>query len=170
MEQVKTPTGTKQMLIQALKNWALDYSPAGTRYGEQGRGGRPGSRVLIPYWAMKWISYQIHWLKFAKSLPKKQRRAAELFHMAQWTDQEIATELHLTVGSVQAYRSAALNTVARQIEESRPPANQCPRCGGSLVQVKTLIDSDAVPMSTMIRCLSCSRSLVEIVRDIDNGV
>lgn len=166
MGEVMTQTETKQKLIQALKHWTLDYSPAGTRYGEQGRGGRPGSRVLIPYWAMPWISYQIRWLKFSKSLPKKQKRAAELYHIGEWTDIEISKELNLTVGSVQAYRSAALNTVVKQIDESRAPSNQCPRCGGSLVRVKTLMDSDNIPVSSMIQCLACCRNLTEIVKDI----
>ncbi len=159
----------KVSLTDALRHWIMDYRPPGRRLGNEGGRSQPGSRCLLPDWQDEWATYQLYWLKYAKSLPCNWRRAAELYHIAGWTYEDVARELDISPATAKKYRKDAISTVADMLYNSQFHDRQCPRCKGSLMSDAPLTEIEAEYGELNIQCLTCNRSLGQIEAEILEG-
>ena len=162
LEEIKT------CLIDALSHWLLKYRVKARKLDHLGsRSGKPGSRCLIPNWQQSWATYQLYWLMFAPELPENERRTAELYHIARFTYEEIAEELRLkNWETAQHYRSAAIATVSNAIYDHAIRSNQCPRCGGSLMNDAPITEIEIAYSVPDVKCIHCNRSLEQLEDEI----
>jgi len=158
----------KTCLIEAMQHWLLKYKPKSRKLNHHGgKSGKPGSRCLIPDWQMEWATYQLYWLMYAKELPVNERRAAELYHIAGFTYADIAVELQLKSREVaKTYRSNAIATVANFIYDHNIRSNQCPRCGGSLMNDAPITEIEVAYSEPDVKCIHCSRTLEQLETEI----
>jgi len=132
-------------------------------------GGRSmlGPREVIPSWAQEFVGYQLRWVQYSKTIPEKQRKAAELRLIGEWSLFEIGKALDVKTETVDRYVGWALDGVASQIMTSWKTAERCPRCGSKLNISEIIRDTTGEVISVAIKCeLGCGRSVSELAREL----